>query len=289
MVVCPTSDAETWVAVARGLTDDPGAGGNGFSLIIIQRDYFRSIVCQETNPRRALAHDDRRRRLTRGGHRATIPCMKRLLLAGLVLVSLLSLTACRSVTYSAYEMVGVYKRDLLKKRVVAARDEQKEAQQEFKDALTRLKEMTGFDGGDLEKSYRRLQSDYDDAASRVSAVHTRVKDVETVGSDLFAEWEKENRQIETDSLRQTSRQQLNDTRQRYDEMLRALKRSEASMEPVLRKLHDYVLALKHSLNAQAIAALGGESAKIQADVARLIEDMNTSIARADEFIKQMPK
>jgi hypothetical protein len=227
--------------------------------------------------------------LTHAISRATISRMKRFLFAGFVLVSLLSLTACRGVMYSAYEKVGVYKRDLLKKRVIAARDEEKEAQQEFKDALTRLKEMTGFDGGALEKCYRQLQSDYDDAASRVASVHTRIQDVEIVAGDLFIEWEKENRQIETDSLRKVSRQQLSDTRQRYDEMLRALKRSEASMDPVLRKLHDYVLALKHSLNAQAIAALGGESAKIQADVARLIEDMNASIARADEFIRQMPK
>ncbi len=215
--------------------------------------------------------------------------MKRLLLAGVLLASLWSLSACRQVMYSAYEKVGVYKRDLLKKRVVAARDEQKGAQQEFKDALTRLKEMTQFDGGALEKSYRRLQSDYDDAASRVAAVHTRIKDVETVAGDLFAEWEKENQQIETDSLRQMSRQQLTDTRLRYDDMLRALKRAEASMNPVLRKLHSYVLALKHALNAQAIAALAGESAKIQLEIARLIEDMNTSITRADEFIRQMPK
>jgi hypothetical protein len=215
--------------------------------------------------------------------------MKRLLLAGFLLASLLSLTSCRSLMYSTYETFGVYKRDLLKKRVIAARDEEKEAQQEFKDALTRLKEMTGFDGGELEKRYRQLQSDYDDAASRVTAVHKRVQDVQTVADDLFAEWEKENRQIETDSLRQTSRQQLNDTRQRYDDMLRALKKSEQSMDPVLHKLHDYVLALKHTLNAQAIAALGGESAKIQADVSRLIEDMNASIASADEFIRQMPK
>jgi hypothetical protein len=121
--------------------------------------------------------------------------------------------------------------------------------------------MTGFDGGALEECYRRLQTDYDDAVVRVAAVHTRIKDVETVAGDLFAEREKENQQIETDSLRQLSRQQLSDTRLRYDEMLRALKRSEASLDPVLRKLHDYVLPLKHSLNAQAIAALGGESAK----------------------------
>jgi hypothetical protein len=215
--------------------------------------------------------------------------MKRLLPGCLLLISLVALTSCREAMYSTYEKFGVYKRDLLKKRVVAARDEEKDAQQQFKDALTRLKELTHFDGGELEKRYRQLQSDYDDTASGVAAVHKRVQAVETVGGDLFAEWEKENRQIETPALRQTSRNQLNDTRQRYDEMLSALKKSEQSMDPVLRKFHDYVLALKHMLNAQAIAALGGESAKIQADVSQLIEEMNASIARADEFVRQMPK
>jgi chromosome segregation ATPase len=207
----------------------------------------------------------------------------------LSLTAIVALSGCRAAMYSAYEKVGIYKRDLLKKRVLAARDEEKGAQKEFKDALTRLKEMTHFDGGELEKRYRGLQSDYEDASSRVADVHKRIQDVETVASDLFDEWEKENRQIETPELRQVSRQQLNDTRQRYDDMVIALKRSEQSMDPVLHKLHDYVLALKHTLNAQAIAALGGESSKIQADVSRLIDDMNASIARADEFIKQMPK
>lgn len=191
--------------------------------------------------------------------------------------------------YSAYEKAGIYKRDLLKKRVAAARDEQEKAQKEFKDALTRLKEITGFDGGELEKAYHRLQADHEDAAARVTAVHKRIKGVETVARDLFAEWETENQQIDTDSLRRISKQQLTETKQRYAEMLRLLKHTEASMEPVLRKLHDYVLALKHSLNAQAVAALAGESARIQADIARLIEDMNASIARADEFIRQMPQ
>ena len=215
--------------------------------------------------------------------------MKRFRFLFCLLISLVLVTACRNIMYSAYEDFGVYKRDLLKKRVVSARDEEKGAQQEFKDALTHLKEITGFEGGELEKRYRVLQSDYDDAASRVAAVHKRINEVETVAGDLFAEWDKENRQIGTDTLRESSRQQLNDTRRRYEEMLGALKRSERSMAPVLHKLHDYVLALKHSLNAQAIAALGGESAKIQADVGKLIEDMNASIATADEFIRQIPK
>jgi hypothetical protein len=215
--------------------------------------------------------------------------VKQLLSIWLLVGSLVTLSACRNTMYSTYEKFGIYKRDLLKKRVVAARDEEKKTQEEFKDALTRLKELSGFEGGDLERGYRRLQSDYDDAASRVTAVHKRIADVETVASDLFSEWERENRQIESESLRRTSREQLNETRRRYDEMIGALKEAERSMEPVLHSLRDYVLVLKHSLNAQAIASLRGESAKIQADIARLLEDMNASIARADEFVRQMPK
>lgn len=72
-------------------------------------------------------------------------------------------------------------------------------------------------------------------------------------------------------------------------MIAALKDVERSMDPVLHKLRDYVLVLKHSLNAQAIAALRGESIKIQSDITRLLEEMSASIAHADEFVRQMPK
>ena len=68
----------------------------------------------------------------------------------------------------------------------------------------------------------------------------------------------------------------------------ALKRAEESMAPVLVKLKDHVLFLKHNLNAQAIASLKGEAVSIQTEIGKLIEDMNKSIQRADEFIKQMP-
>lgn len=206
-----------------------------------------------------------------------------------LLIGIVAVTGCRNMVYSTYEKFGVYKRDLLAKKVTAARDEQKGAQQEFKDALTRLKEMTGFEGGKLEKEYRSLQSNYNDAATRVAAVHKRIKDVETVAHDLFNEWEKENAQISTESLRRTSREQLNETRIRYEQMVAALKDAEGSMDPVLGKLHDYVLALKHSLNAQAVASLQGESVKIQDDISKLLAEMNASIARADEFVKAMPK
>lgn len=203
-----------------------------------------------------------------------------------VLVALAG-SGCSTVYYSAWEKVGVYKRDLLKKRVVAARDEQKEAGVQFKDALTRLKELYNFDGGKLEKTYTSLQRTYDQSAAKAEGVHKRVRDVETVAEDLFAEWENEIKQISTPSLAAASRAELKETRARYQALHSALKKAESTMEPVLVKFKDHVLYLKHNLNAQAIASLKGEATSIQSDIAQLIGEMNTAISRADDFIKEM--
>lgn len=200
---------------------------------------------------------------------------------------LVSLLGCKTTYYAAYETFGVHKRDLLKKRVVAARDEQQAAGKEFKDAMTRLKELSGFQGGDLERTYNNLKSDYDQASSRADAVHKRVKDMDTVAKDLFAEWERELNEISSPTLRTSSQTKLRETRGRYEEMHRALQRAEQSMEPVLTRFKDQVLYLKHNLNAAAIASLKGESLSIQTDISKLIEEMNTAISQADKFVAEL--
>ena len=205
----------------------------------------------------------------------------------LAAILILNTTGCRSAYYATYEKFGVYKRDLLKKRVIEARDDQKAAQAQFKDALTRLKEITKFDGGEAEHAYKQLKNEYDDCVTQADTVHKRIRDVESVAGDLFAEWEKENGDISTPSLRDASRQQLLTTKQRYDELHTALVSAEQTMSPVLKQFNDYVLYLKHNLNAQAIASLNGEAASITTEINRLIEQMNKSIARADEFVKNM--
>lgn len=203
-------------------------------------------------------------------------------------LSLLLLVGCSSAYYSAYEKFGVYKRDLLKKRVVAARDDQKEAGEQFKDALTRIKELYGFDGGDLEKVYDSLKSDFDRSNAKAEDVRKRVKDVESVANDLFAEWEKELKDISSPNLRDKSREQLRDTRNRYEDLHTALKRAENSMEPVLTQFRDQVLFLKHNLNAQALSSLQKEALNIQDDITKLLSEMDKSIREADSFINALP-
>jgi len=209
------------------------------------------------------------------------------ILFGLFLSFLLQ-TGCKSAYYSTWEKFGVHKRDLLKKRVVAARDDQEAAGQQFKDALTRLKELYGFQGGDLEKVYDALKSDFDRSSEKAESVRKRIKEVESVGDDLFIEWEKELQEISSPSLRDKSRDQLRQTKRRYETLVEALKRAERSMEPVLTQFKDQVLFLKHNLNAQALSSLQKEALSIQEDITKLLAEMERSIREADSFIKELP-
>jgi hypothetical protein len=211
----------------------------------------------------------------------------------LAIFSLFLLTSCRSavqkagrnVAYSAYEMIGVEKRDLLKDRVEEAREEQKEAQQTFEDALTRMRKMYGLKGGKLESQYSKLQSSYEDSAKQAQDVETSIGKMETIAGDLFVEWKKEIKEIQTPEYRKRSQAKLKETQVRFTQMSEKLKTAEERMQPVLVKFKDHVLYLKHNLNAQTVAQLKGESGRIENEIEKLIDEMNQSINEADRFIK----
>lgn len=200
----------------------------------------------------------------------------------------LCLVGCRSAYYSAWETFGKHKRDLLKDRVEQVRDDQQAAAEQFKDALTRLKELTGFKGGDLEKIYDRLNADYKQSEAKANTVTERIGKVEQVAADLFKEWEQEIGSIQNPNLRSSSRTKLSETKTKYNSLHSAMLRAERSMQPVLTQFRDHVLYLKHNLNAQAIGALRGEVSSIEGDVSALLKEMNRAIAEADAFIKTLP-
>jgi hypothetical protein len=136
---------------------------------------------------------------------------------GILLFILLS-GGCRSAYCSAWKEFGVYKRDLLKKRVMEARDDQKAAGRHFANVLAHLKEVCGYQGANLEKTYNILNVDYERSVAKASAVHARIGQMETVASDLIDEWEKEIKEISSETLCQSSRTKPQEIRARYDEL-----------------------------------------------------------------------
>lgn len=205
----------------------------------------------------------------------------------LLAMSLLLSAGCQTTYYAVWEKMGKEKRHLLKDNVEKAREEQTEASEQFATVLERIQAMYGFDGGELEGVYEKLNDDYQACEERAEAVRERIDKVERIGADLFKEWESEVSSIQNVKLQSKSRASLRDTRSRFDRLQRSMARAEASMEPVLVNLRDYVLYLKHNLNAQAVSSLKTEVADIEAEVSALISDMNRSIKEADAFVKAL--
>lgn len=202
-------------------------------------------------------------------------------------------TACQNpvkkmaneVRYSAYEFIGIEKRDLFKKDVQRVKGDQEKTGESYKDALEKLKDIYGLDGGNLEKQYRSLNSSYESAQKRSADVTTSIARLNTTANDLFAEWKNEIGQIGDAEMKKKSLAAREETLKKYQEFYAALKKSEKKMAPVLSRLKDQVLFLKHNLNAKAIAGLKTEAGKIQGDIELLLKDMNSSISQADEFMK----
>lgn len=213
--------------------------------------------------------------------------MKRVILLCCSLLFAPLLTGCSGVYYDAMEQVGVHKRDILVSRVTAARDAQQQAQAEFKDALTQMKELTGFRGGELEQAYDKTRSAYEDSAAAAREVSERIDAVDAVANALFKEWEGELKQYSSAGLRRDSAAKLSSTRERYRQLLAAMRRAESTMAPVLATLKDNMLYLKHNLNAAAIGALRGEVDSLQRDVGRLLQDMDKSIRESEAFIRHL--
>lgn len=197
------------------------------------------------------------------------------------------LGACSSAYYKTMEGFGIEKRDILVDRVEDARDAQDSASEQFASALDQFRSTVNFDGGELEKTYDRLNAEYERSESEAAEVRERIDSVEKVAGDLFREWEKELDEYKRADLRRRSASLLNDTRKRYKQLMTTMRRAERSMEPVLEAFHDQVLVLKHNLNARAIGSLRNELDSIERDTATLIKQMQQAIAEANAFIDSM--
>lgn len=199
----------------------------------------------------------------------------------------LGLCGCQSMYYGAMERLGFQKREILVDKVEEARDSQEEAKEEFRSALERFRTVTDFEGGELEEKYDKLSAAYESSKARAADVRNRIDAVKDVADALFAEWEDELDEYSRSSLRRSSEEKLRNTRRRYAELVRAMERAAARMNPVLEAFQDQVLYLKHNLNARAIASLNTEVAAIQSDVDQLIREMEASIQEANRFIASM--
>lgn len=198
-----------------------------------------------------------------------------------------ALGGCASAKYSALEKVGIHKREILVDNVEEARDSQAETREHLVSAYEELNALVGYEGGKLEKQYKRLNKEVEQARDATGELDDRLESIDTVSEDLFEEWESELEQYSSQALRDDQAKKLAESRKQFRQMRDRMQVARNRVDPVMAVLNDNVLYLKHGLNAQAVAALRGEAANLEADVEALIRDMQIAIDEADAFISKM--
>ena len=203
----------------------------------------------------------------------------------LVALSLFLATGCNSLYFASMEKLGYAKRDLMVSRIRDANQSQEEAKKQFANALEEFRSVVKFNGGDLEREYHELDAVLKKTESRAADVKNRVTRIEDVADALFSEWKKELKEYQSDELRRRSESKLRESKERYEVMIEAMRKSVARLDPALRPLQDNVLFLKHNLNAKAIGALAGEQAAIEANIDELVRNLDRAIAEGHAFLE----
>jgi hypothetical protein len=200
---------------------------------------------------------------------------------------LIVLVGCTSSYYKAMKTFGKEKRDILVSRVKDSKREQQQAKDQIKTTMESFQALTGFQGGALEKNYKKLNGEYEKAADSAQKLHDRIDSIDQVSNDLFKEWQKEIDGMDNKKLKAQSATMLRESRLSEASYVKAMRQTEARMTPVITAFRDQVTFLKHNLNARAIGSLKGTSAKMSTDVDVLMISLDSSMAQADSLIASL--
>jgi len=195
--------------------------------------------------------------------------------------------ACNLIYYAAMEKLGREKRDILVKRILTVKKDQQETQEQLKTTLDAFKEVTGFEGGDLEKTYNRLNGSFERCRSRADELHDHVESVDDVAKRMFSEWKGEIKNMRNVTLKRQSQALLTDAQRRHSGYMRQMRATEAKIKPILQAFSDQVVFLKHNLNARAISSLKKTSADLDLQANDLIREIGLSSREADDYIKTL--
>jgi hypothetical protein len=204
-----------------------------------------------------------------------------------LIVLALVLGGCKSTYYKAMQTLGKEKRDILVQRIRDAKKDQDQTKKQLQTTMESFQALTGFQGGSLEKSYKRLNSDYESANSQAGKLHDKIQAIDQVSNDLFKEWQGEINAMDNGKLKSQDTVMLRNAKARQATYMRAMHQTEDQITPVLKTFHDQVLFLKHNLNSRAIGSLKGTSASLQSDVAGLIQSIDASSQEADKLISSL--
>lgn len=188
-----------------------------------------------------------------------------------------------SVKDDALVQVGAKnKHDLLLERLQETVALQEETKQYVLDAYDVLSGVSD-DATELDDQIDALTETYAQSDDVAKNLKKQMKAVDRLAKGLFIEWRRELRQYDNKNLRAKSAENLKNTKQQYQTLHAAMKKSYQSVEPLLSLLHDNQLYLKHNRSVAAMQGFQQEVESAGNHMDSMIEDIELSIEESEAF------
>ena len=210
--------------------------------------------------------------------------MRRIILTTIAIST--ALVGCKSTYYEAAETVGYERREMLTDRMQDARDSQVAAKQQLQTALYTLRRVGSVPEEEVADLHHDLETEVDRTDEQIEDLHEDIASVESVAQAMFDDWEDDLAKYESEDLRSRSRQELQETRQSYRELIGSLRETEQKLQSVIPPMKDQVLSIEHAMKAGRAPEKSDDLEEVREKISTLIEDLDDSIDRTQRFIDE---
>jgi len=195
------------------------------------------------------------------------------------------LVGCNKNYFNAMETMGYHKHGVLVARVKEARDAFQDSQKQFQGTLKELTAIANNPASDTQTLVKKLSSELDHSESTAKSVHKHVSDVEQAARGFFQDEAKKLNKEKDEAKRLQRRRDLERDRAEYFIVLKAMRRAESTLTPVLIRLRTQILYVNRNPSTKSFTYLKDNLGTLEADVTSLVREMKTAVTTCDAYIQ----
>ncbi|HYE61606.1 MAG TPA: DUF2959 family protein [Phycisphaerales bacterium] len=212
--------------------------------------------------------------------------MIRRLILVLALGSVLPLASCVTDRQPArFDAFSRNRMEVLVRQVTSARDAHSAATDQIVDTLRAVRRKA-WTGAEPQEAYDLVRRMLATCESRYHTAKLRRDRMEETGREFFDQWGREVEDYADETLRQESRRNLNDFKDRLKVVVRQMEQAEQEMDKVIGVVQDQMLFIKHHRTSAALPPRPGPEVEPVVQAETLVNMTGITVLRADDFISR---
>ncbi|MFN0241983.1 MAG: DUF2959 family protein [Planctomycetota bacterium] len=204
----------------------------------------------------------------------------------LTLPAVFALGACGSLSFSKDTKYGIGEVDDLLVKVEQVQVETVLSKEKSAAALEALRAIVdpSFQG-DAVAAYSHLMGTIEQSKTQAQKLGSTAEPMKQTATNVFQQWTLGLESFGNTQLRQQSQTRLEDTRARYENVLRTLVASQIAYDSFNADLHDHALFLEHDFNAGAVSVIASQIDGLAAQRTELDARLDRCIAASKDYIE----